>query len=635
MNGYGFTSCGYTGSDPGVGTTERFDDTANSHTARANATARYYLAGYAFGGYGFTTCGYTSTYVGTTERFDDTANSHTVRANATARRSHAGYAFGGYGFTSCGYIGSDPGVGTTERFDDTANSHTARANATARRSLAGYAFGGYGFTSCGYIGSVVGTTERFDDVANSHTSRANATARYVLAGYAFGGYGFTSCGYIGSVVGTTERFDDVANSHTSRANATARYGLAGYAFGGYGFTSCGYIGSVVGTTERFDDTANSHTARANATARNYLAGYAFPNLDNPPLSQSAVTISSITLAWSFVRESVQDIQTEIYEGNVETNMSLLTTTSAGATSYTRSGLGQRVAKVYKTRWKWGSYTSSSYSSIIVGKTLSRLSIQDAQGGAGVKDASGNPIAGAKVFIKDALSGTLLGVATTDSSGKATFDADWPRMLSVDFEPGRDNAFTQVFADNFTTLSANWVKLTGTGSASVVSDANASDGYALEANGYVWYEHNQNIQLDREALYRIRAKIRQVSDPSSGGKAIYVGITGVASDGTTRISSIGANSYSNQHYFAASADMLSVSSTYTEFVGYFWYGGKPAGAKSPNRTNPGLLYPSIAYIRPLFILNYPNGNGVARIDYVIIEKVSSNEATVTSKHHIIL
>jgi hypothetical protein len=635
MNGYGFTSCGYTGSNPGVGTTERFDDTANSHTSRANATARYSLAGYAFGGYGFTSCGYTSTYVGTTERFDDTANSHTTRANATARYSLAGYAFGGYGFTSCGYTSTY--VGTTERFDDTANSHTARANATARRWLTGYAFNGYGFTSCGYTSTYVGTTERFDDTANSHTTRANATDRYALAGYAFGGYGFTSCGYTGSNpgVGTTERFDDTANSHTSRANATARYSLAGYAFGGYGFTSCGYTAAAVGTTERFDDTANSHTARANATARYSLAGYAFPNLDNLPISQSVATISSITLAWSFVREGVQDIQTEIYEGDVETNMSLLTTTSAGATSYTRSGLGQRVAKVYKTRWKWGSYTSSSYSSIIVGKTLSRLSIQDAQGGAGVKDASGNPIAGAKVFIKDALLGTLLGVATTDSSGKATFDADWPRMLSVDFEPQRDNAFTQVFADNFTTLSSNWVKLEGGGSASVVSDANASDGYALEANGYVRYEHNQNIQLDREALYRIRAKIRQVSDPTTGNKAIYVGITGVASDGTTRININGENSYYIQHYFAASGDTLSVSNTYTEFVGYFWYGGKPAGGKRPNRTNPGLLYPSIAYIRPLFILNHPNGDGVARIDYVIIEKVSSNEATVTSKHHIIL
>jgi hypothetical protein len=229
-------------------------------------------------------------------------------------------------------------------------------------------------------------------------------------------------------------------------------------------------------------------------------------LDNFSLSQSAATISSITLAWSFAYEGVQDIRTEIYEGNVETNMSLLTTTSIGVTSYTRTGLDQRVAKFYKTRWKWGSYTGSSYSPVVLGQTYSRLYIQDPQGGAGVADNSDNPIVGAKVFIKDAFSGALLGVVTTDSSGKATFDAFWPYALSVDFEPQRDNAFPQVFADNFTSLSGNWVKLEGSGSVSVVSDANASDGYALEASGYVYYEHNQNIQLDPEALYRIRAKI---------------------------------------------------------------------------------------------------------------------------------
>jgi hypothetical protein len=634
MGGYGFSTCGYTSTY--VGTTERFDDIANSHTARANATARRLLAGYAFNGYGFTSCGYTGSTpgVGTTERFDDTANSHTARADATARYHLTGYAFNGYGFTSCGYTGSN--VGTTERFDDTANSHTARANAIARDRLAGYAFNGYGFTSCGYTSTYVGTTERFDDVANSHTARANATARRQLAGYAFNGYGFTSCGYTGSTpgVGTTERFDDTANSHTARADATARYTLAGYAFNGYGFTSCGYTSSAVGTTERFDDTANSHTARANATARQTLTGYAFPNLNNFSLWQSAATVSSITLAWNLVREGVQDIQTEIYEGDVETNMSLLTTTSIGVTSYTRTGLGQRVAKFYKTRGKWGAYTGSSYSSVVLGQTYSRLYIQDPQGGAGVADNSGNPIVGAKVFIKDALSGTLLGVATTDSSGKATFDAFWPYALSVDFEPQRDNVFSQVFVDNFTTLSANWVKLEGSGSASVVSDANASDGYALQANGYVWYEHNQNIQLDREALYRIRAKVRQVSDPSSGGKAIYIGITGVASDGTTRINIDGANAYTSQHYFAADGDTLSVSSTYTEFVGYFWYGGKPAGGKRPDRTEPGFIYPNVVYIRPLFALN-SSGNGVARIDYIIIEKVSSDETSVQSKHHIIL
>jgi hypothetical protein len=94
LNGYGFTSCGYiTGN---LGTTERFDDVANTHTARTDATARYELAGYSLNGYGFTSCGYTTADVGTTERFDDVANTHTTRADATARHLLTGYSLNEY-----------------------------------------------------------------------------------------------------------------------------------------------------------------------------------------------------------------------------------------------------------------------------------------------------------------------------------------------------------------------------------------------------------------------------------------------------------------------------------------------------------------------------------------------------------
>ena len=141
------------------------------------------------GGYGFTSCGWEGYDIsGTTERFDDVANIHTARADATARSELAGYSLNGYGFTSCGRENVSE-LGTTERFDDVANIHTARADATARTDLTGYSLNGYGFTSCGWADYVLlGTTERFDDVANIHTARADATARYGLAGYATNEY---------------------------------------------------------------------------------------------------------------------------------------------------------------------------------------------------------------------------------------------------------------------------------------------------------------------------------------------------------------------------------------------------------------------------------------------------------------
>ena len=93
------------------------------------------------GGFGFTSCGWTTANVGTTERFDDVANTHTLRTAAAARNALTGYSLNGFGFTSCGHDGAT--VGTTERFDDVANTHTLRTAATARRFLAGYSTNEY------------------------------------------------------------------------------------------------------------------------------------------------------------------------------------------------------------------------------------------------------------------------------------------------------------------------------------------------------------------------------------------------------------------------------------------------------------------------------------------------------------
>ena len=173
------------------------------------------------GGFGFTSSGNLSN----TERFDDVANTHTARAATTARENPAGYSLNGFGFTSLGSIN------VHERFDDVANIHTARVLATARSGLAGYSLNGFGFTSCG--SGPTGLTERFDDVANTHTARAATTARESLAGYSLNGFGFTSCGFNAVNVGTTERFDDIANTHTARTDATARNRLTSYSLNEY------------------------------------------------------------------------------------------------------------------------------------------------------------------------------------------------------------------------------------------------------------------------------------------------------------------------------------------------------------------------------------------------------------------
>lgn len=272
--GFGFTACG----DDGAHTSEveRFDDDANTQTARTTAASRYGLTGYSLNGLGFTSCGFIAAVTGVTQRFDDSINTHTTRAAATTARYYAaGYSLNGRGFTSCGLIAVVQGV--TERFDDDANTHTGRLAATARYGPGGYGMNDYGFTTGGYAGSPSGITERFNDDANTHTARIIAGVKYTTAGYAIRGYGFGSCGYDAAVArtGLTERFDDDANTHTARTAATARFGVCGYSLNGFGFTSGGDVAGPSGVTQRLDDIANTQTSRtALNNARKYLAGYA-------------------------------------------------------------------------------------------------------------------------------------------------------------------------------------------------------------------------------------------------------------------------------------------------------------------------------------------------------------------------
>lgn len=303
-NMYGYTSCGTAGAGD-LGTTQRYDNDANTQTARTAATARYFLAGYSMFGAGFTSCGYIGGVIaGKTERLDDTANAWTGRLDATPRISPAGYSIRQYNTVSFNFhpLGYTSGgatafaVGTTERFEDYTNTHTARTGIDPRYRLAGFSMLGYGYTVCGYdiAGAVTGKNQRFDDITNTQITRTSApTVRAAPAGYSLEenfiqfpqavGHGFTSCGNVLfpiTLVGITERFDDTTNAQVSRSPATSRTNPAGFGMLGFGYTSCGNVSTGIsntGLTERFDDTVDNHTARASATARRSLAGYSFNN----------------------------------------------------------------------------------------------------------------------------------------------------------------------------------------------------------------------------------------------------------------------------------------------------------------------------------------------------------------------
>jgi hypothetical protein len=160
-----------------------------------------------------------------------------------------------------------------------------------------------------------------------------------------------------------------------------------------------------------------------------------------------------------------------------------------------------------------------------------------------------------------------------------------------------------------------------GSAVITPSSDGTSPHFIEVSGYAWYIWQKNIPFDPNSTYEMSCTARQITDPTIGDKRIYCGWTGVRTDETTLANSSGSNTYSSQHYHASSGSQLTAGAGWHTFTGYTRGWGSPNGYGSsrPNPDSPGAMHESVRYIRPLFIMNYSGGNGVAHMDSIVIKK----------------
>ncbi|MER7937949.1 MULTISPECIES: hypothetical protein [unclassified Streptomyces] len=136
-----------------------------------------------------------------------------------------------------------------------------------------------------------------------------------------------------------------------------------------------------------------------------------------------------------------------------------------------------------------------------------------------------------------------------------------------------------------------------------------------------------IPYDPGVLYRVTAVVRQtVAGTDTAQQRVYLGVAGVAADGTTLVNSAGSASVSSQHYVAAAGSNLAAGSGWTRYTGYL-KGYAAAGASgtstaAPSPTSPGVLHANARYISPTVYANYQNGTGTAEIGMVTIEVVET-------------
>lgn len=266
---------------------------------------------------------------------------------------------------------------------------------------------------------------------------------------------------------------------------------------------------------------------------------------------------------------------------------------------------------------------------------------------------GTPCAGAVTFtlgcscyLIDTETGTVIaGSLTVPLDGNGHFEVDLPtagqdRLIPSDFCFHVTEETTCGCARSYTisTECASPVAVTDgmhsldgwadvseqptAGSLTQEEDEAASDGQVMAAHGYRIVEFATNIPYDDTLLYEVSFRVRTAVQPSNEATLpyVYLGFTGVAADGTTRISMNGLDEISYQHFLAARRTVLDQSPEYTTYTGYatgFSTTAADTGYPHTDPLSPGAMYAGVAFVRPVMFLLYRCADGLQLVDSVTV------------------
>lgn len=228
----------------------------------------------------------------------------------------------------------------------------------------------------------------------------------------------------------------------------------------------------------------------------------------------------------------------------------------------------------------------------------------------------------------------------DVAKQGDLDTTNTNLINLDIRVTENEADIQINSDSITSTvhelhsskwqnlftswdGSEWIRHTGNPTITVVDEPTAINGKVLQVEGFGWYSLNENIPFDPESMYIIKIRARQTVD-DIGKNRIYCGLNGVAADGVTLINTIGANTWSGQHYVAVSGHTLTVPDGWKEWTGYIQGYSTSAGWQSNNPQDPGKMYPGVTFIRPMFVVNYQGDTGTTQVDYMIL-KLDSKES----------
>ena len=142
------------------------------------------------------------------------------------------------------------------------------------------------------------------------------------------------------------------------------------------------------------------------------------------------------------------------------------------------------------------------------------------------------------------------------------------------------------------------------------------GNVLQIQNDTWLYSTNKIAIEQNKIYKFTFRVRQIQDPLNGSdkNKIYAGATTFDANGNKL-------SPNNGTYFIASSQGITVANGWKEYTAYMSTSTKNALVGTDGKT----LCPAVkafdtgtVAIKPMFIVNYSSGNGIAQVDALTME-----------------
>ncbi|WP_254789451.1 fibronectin type III domain-containing protein [Vibrio parahaemolyticus] len=188
--------------------------------------------------------------------------------------------------------------------------------------------------------------------------------------------------------------------------------------------------------------------------------------------------------------------------------------------------------------------------------------------------------------------------------KAHADAELKKERKRQFDPHLTDplkTFSKALSGSPDTIGT----LEGVGNISVVSGV--TGGNALSLTGDHWIYTTAVIPVDTSKKYKMVVKVRQTKDKTTGGSGFYAGVVTLDRNYNNLTGGEGTH-----RYFCAKSETLTVAGGWRTFEGYIQGVGD-----AHNNFRAGT-----AYVRPMFIVNYSKGDGIAEVDEIRFYEVTA-------------